>query len=63
MAKTKKWTITVVADMDGTHIDRINDGFNVIELLGLLSIMHEDILAQLRGEISPVITKRTNIED
>lgn len=40
-----------------------NDGFNPLELMGLLSWKHDDISKQIKGEITPDIIKRALIKD
>lgn len=43
-------------------INKKNDGFNPIELLGLLSWAYEDILEQMKGNVKPDIVKREYVE-
>ena len=43
----KKFTIEIVCDADGmTHTTVTNDGFNALELLGLLEMKKMDIIDQ-----------------
>jgi hypothetical protein len=43
-------------------INKKNDGFNPIELLGLLSWAYSDILWQMQGNVKPDIVKREFVE-
>ena len=43
-------------------INKKNDGFNPIELLGLLSWAYADILEQMKGNVEPDIVKREFVE-
>ena len=61
---TRSYTITMTTDSDTgrTQIDKVNDGFDALQLLGLLDWSREDVIAQLRGKIKPDTVKRTVIE-
>jgi hypothetical protein len=64
MAK-KSYTI-IIEDKDGTNtMTRKNDGFNAIELLGLLELAQQDILNQIKDkeEAEIDIVKRQVVED
>lgn len=64
MAK-QSYTITI-EDKDGTKtMTRRNDGFNAIELLGVLELAQQDILKQLKGieEADIDFVKREVVED
>lgn len=64
MAK-QSYTITI-EDKDGTKtMTRRNDGFNAIELLGVLELAQQDILKQLKGieEADIDFVKREAVED
>lgn len=62
--EVKKWHIEITTFDDGsTEMMRTNDGFNPIELLGLLSFAHQDIVNQIKGEIKPDVIKRNVIKD
>ena len=39
-----------------------NDGFNPLELLGILDWKRDDIFRQMRGEITPTVVARNIIE-
>ena len=64
MAK-QSYTI-IIEDKDGTKtMTRKNDGFNAIELLGLLELAQQDILNQMKSkeEAEIDIVKRQVVED
>jgi len=42
---------------------RTNDGFNGLELLGVLEIARKEILQELEGAIKPDVIKRQFVED
>jgi hypothetical protein len=59
------YTITI-EDKDGIKkMTRRNDGFNAIEILGLLELAQQDILIQMKGleEAEIDIVKREVVED
>jgi hypothetical protein len=56
----------IIEDIDGTKtMTRRNDGFNAIELLGLLELTQQDILKQFKGleEAEIDVVKREVVED
>jgi hypothetical protein len=56
----------IIEDVDGNKkMTRRNDGFNAIELLGLLELAQQDILIQMKGlqEDGIDIVKREVVED
>lgn len=64
MAK-QVYTITI-EDKDGTKtMTRRNDGFNALELLGLLELAQQDILNQIKDkeEVGIDFIKRQIVED
>ena len=64
MAK-QVYTITI-EDKDGTKtMTRRNDGFNALELLGLLELAQQDILNQIKDkeEVGIDFVKRQIVED
>lgn len=64
MAK-QSYTITI-EDKDGTKtMTRRNDGFNAMELLGILELAQQDVLNQLKGieEANINFVKREVVED
>jgi hypothetical protein len=59
------YTITI-EDVDGSKkMTRRNDGFNALELLGILELTQQDILNQIRDdEKSDIdVVKRETVED
>ena len=47
----KKYEVTITSDKNNKlRLDRANFGFNGLELLGLLEILREDIMKQMKGE-------------
>ena len=62
MKRVKVYQIQVEKTSEGSKLSRVNNGFNSLELLGLLNFLREDIFKQLRGEIKPDVVKRTVIE-
>lgn len=61
--KKSTYTIEVLINTDGTfHLFRKNDGFNPLELLGLLEMAQLEIIKQMSGEIQPDVIKREVIE-
>lgn len=64
MAK-QSYTI-IIEDKDGTNtMTRRNDGFNAIELLGLLELAQQDILNQIKNKEEAEIdfVKRQVVKD
>lgn len=61
---TRTYTITMTTDSatGRTQIDKVNEGFDALQLLGLLDWSREDVIAQLRGKIKPDTVKRTVVE-
>jgi len=65
MAKKKKvvveeklYTIKYIKYSDGSSaVERSNDGFNPFELIGYMEQVQIEILQQLKGVITPNITK------
>ena len=56
----------IIEDVDGNKkMTRRNDGFNAIELLGILELAQQDILKQMKGleEAEIDIVKREVVED
>lgn len=61
---SKVWTITINTDSDGVQtMKRVNDGFNPMELLGIIDFVKDDIMAQVRGKIKPDVVERTIVKD
>lgn len=56
--KVQTYTITLTTNKDGrTTLNRVNNGFNLMELLGILHVSQEDILAQLKTGVKPIINE------
>lgn len=53
----------IVYDDDTTELSRTCDGFNALELLGVLDLTSRDIREQISGEHRPDVIKRTVIKD
>lgn len=61
---TKRWIIELTTYDDNTQtLNRTNDGFTALELLGLASRSQIEILHQMDGTIKPTTIKRNIIED
>jgi len=62
---TKKYTVEYTNDPETgkTRLNRRNEGFNLIELLGVLELMRRDIKAQFDGFITPDEITRTVVKD
>lgn len=57
------YTITRTKDADGkTYLKRVCDGFNPLELLGLLELTQLDIQKQMKGEVQPDVIERQFIK-
>jgi len=52
--KKKVYTIEIIEYVDGSAtMNRINDGFTAVELMGQLEIIQFEILEQMKGLIKP----------
>ena len=61
---SKIFTIKVEILEDGRQkTSRINDGFNINELMGIICFTQQEICKTLAGEIKPDVIKRTVIVD
>ena len=61
--KKKKWTFEVIQYSDGsTKIHRINDGFNLYELMGIVEFTKQELFETMKGSIQPDIVERTHIK-
>ncbi len=64
IVKEQTWSIKVTTHDDGTvNMERANDGFNALELLGVLSLTTTDVINQFRRVVRPDEVKRTVITD
>lgn len=58
------YSVEIVEYSDGScAMNRTNDGFNTIELIGILELTQSDIRKQMMGVIKPDVIKRTAIVD
>jgi hypothetical protein len=49
----KTYKIEVIEDENGFKLNREVEGFNPLELLGLLEMTQMDILKQMAGDVKP----------
>ena len=64
MDTTKKYSIEMGVNDEGKfYMNRINDGFNSIELLGTLTYIINEIYAQMAGNFKPDIIKREVVDN
>ncbi len=61
--KKKVYTISVEEGDGRATMNRVNDGFTAIELLGLMQFIKEEILLQMQDKIKPDIVTRTVIKE
>lgn len=64
MIMEKKWQVTAIMNGDNNkiHFERINEGcFSAIEILGLLDLIRENILRQMKGEERPEIEHKAKV--
>jgi len=55
----REWIVEHIIYNDGTtELKRTNDGFNSLELMGLLELSKDDIINQIKGNVKPDIIKR-----
>ena len=60
----KTYTITVTHFEDGTQsMERVNDGFNPLELLGISDFIGQEIKEQIQGKIKPDTITRQVVVD
>lgn len=58
----KEWKFTFTIYEDGSsRLNRVNDGFLIHELMGLLEFTKAELLQQMNGTIIPDIITRTVI--
>jgi hypothetical protein len=61
---TKVYTVKSIIYSDGTTtLERTNDGYSSMELLGLLEMSQMDIIEQIKGVIKPDFIERKVIVD
>ena len=64
LTKLKEYTLTMYLKDDLTlHINAKCDGFEALELLGLLAWKQNDILEQLGGKIKPDFVERKIVKE
>ncbi len=57
--KVKKWTVSLTEFTDGTSkMERTNDGFTPLELMGLSDFIKLEVRNQMLGIIKPDIIER-----
>jgi hypothetical protein len=62
--KKRTYTIEQITYIDGnTELKRVNDGFNALELMGLLELSKDDIIDQIKGVVKPDVVKRKVIKN
>jgi len=61
---TQSFSFTIEHCANGScNMKRINDGFNIHELMGHISFIQLEICKQMAGEIKPYVITRTVIVD
>ena len=55
---TKTYLIELTMEKGKTTIRRRNDGFKMLELLGLLELAKTEIYEQMKGNMKPDVIKR-----
>lgn len=64
IVSTKTYTVVVTIDDTGMKsMNRTNNGFDVIELLGIASLIQKELVDQLHGKYKPDVITRTAIID
>jgi len=58
----KRYTIETYEQNGENIMAKCNDGFNAMELLGIMEVSKEDIINQIKGFVKPDIIKRTVIK-
>jgi hypothetical protein len=59
----KKFILVVTAIDEECRFNSKNEGFNALEVLGILSSKIEDIKDQMKGLINPTIFERKLVEE
>ena len=63
IVKKQSWTIELISYSDGTsNMNRTNDGFSALEMLGICTRCIYEINDQTKGVISPTIINRKVIK-
>lgn len=64
VAAVKIWTVKETTYDDGSRfMERTNDGFSPLELIGLSEFISNDVKRQIEGRITPDFIKRNVIKD
>ena len=62
--KTQTYSVTVTTNEEGKmHMTRINDGFDVLQLMGLCSMLQYELGEQFKGFLKPDHVTRQVIVD
>jgi len=59
----KKYILVVTETDEGLNFRSKSDGFNALEILGVLTSKIEDIKEQMAGRIRPKFIERNFVED
>lgn len=49
----KKYVIIVKSDEEGLHIERINNGFNALELIAVTNLIKDDLVKTFMNNLIP----------
>ena len=60
--RIQKYTVTIETFEDKFTMNRINDGFNPMELLGIAELISKEVREQMKGEIRPDVIKREVVQ-
>ena len=64
MKDIKKYSIEMGVNDEGKFfLNRVNDGFNSIELLGILTYIINEIYSQMAGNFKPDMIKREVVDE
>lgn len=59
ISNTQTWTVKQITYTDGTcRMERTNDGFNTLELIGITDFISWEVREQILGRIVPDTVKR-----
>lgn len=61
--RVKTFTVTVEERKNTHGMIRTNDGFHILELMGILQFAQLELLEQFKGKIKPDFVKRTVLTD
>lgn len=58
----KKWQVTAIDDGNKIRFERKNEGcFSALEILGLLDLIRDNILQQMKGEKRPEVEHKSKV--